>query len=168
MKGYIIQQVDKIVKEYHTRDPINLCSTLDNMNLYFHSLGGLLKGYYIYYQNQHNIVIEKSLTDIQRKIVIGHELGHAFLHTGYSRAFQETMLDNVYNKLELEANIFCAEFLISDEEIISLIKEYKTLSSITGELSLPDWLIDCKIQALKNKGYNLPYLYIVNKDSIKM
>ena len=168
MKDHIIKCVTELIDKYHTRDPLNLCTLFDDLNLHFHSLGDLLKGYYIYYQGQHNIVIETSLSRTEQKIIAGHELGHVFLHSGYSRAFQETMIGKTYNKIELEANIFCAELMIPDEEIISLMKTCGSISYLTGELSLPDWLIDCKIQALKNKGYDLPYLYIVTKDSIKM
>lgn len=167
MKDCIINTVSEIISTYKTRNPFELCDLIPNVNLYFHFLGDILKGYYLFYNDMHNIVIDNTLSRIDQLIVIGHELGHLFLHSQFAVAFRETGFDNT-DKIELEANIFCAELLISDENIISLINQSYPLDMISYEISYPAWLIDCKIQALKRKGYDLPFLYIANRSSIKM
>ena len=168
MKSHIIQDVERIVKEYNTRNPFALCEHLD-INLFHHNLGDILKGYYLFNNSQHNIVINTNICIDEQRIVLGHELGHAVEHSALSCAFTESRVGVNINKLETEANLFCAELLIPDEEILSLISYEYSFYSICEELCFPDWLLDYKIQMLINKGYsNFRYLYLANKDSIKM
>ena len=167
MKRNIINDVSDLVLKYNTRNPFTLCDYL-NINLFMHNLGSYLKGYYLMYNNNHNIVINETLFKSEQTIVLGHELGHVMEHSFIPRAFSESNIGSLEDKIELEANLFCAELLIPDMEILSLIDENYSFYSICEELGFPEWLIDCKIRLLIDKGYNeFRYLYIVNRNSIR-
>ena len=164
-KPSIAKSVSNLINQYHTRNPFELCDCL-GINIYRHNLGAL-KGYYLYLNNKHNIALNTALSRYEQKIILGHELGHALEHSGISRFFSETSLESG-DRIELEANLFCSELLISDKVLLSSVQYNPSLESLCEELCLPDWLIDCKIQMLISKGYtSFNYLYLVKKDSIK-
>lgn len=166
-KPSIINLVADLVDRYHTRDPFELCDYL-NINLYKHKLGSL-KGYYLFYNNNHHIVLNSNLTRREQRIILGHELGHALEHSGLSHFFSETAnLLESKDRIELEANLFCAELLISDIDILSFAEYDSSINNLCDCLALPDWLIDCKVQMLISKGYtDFHYMYIATKNSIK-
>lgn len=166
MKGCIIRDVEYLVTKYNTRDPFTLCELL-NINLFQHDLGKVLKGYYLYYNGFHNIVIDYHLDKTEQKVIIGHELGHVVEHSKISRAFTESRLGVDENTLEREANLFCAELLIPDEDFIQLAKLGYTFDAICEELNFDSWLVDLKIRMLNTKGYQFSCPYIATKDSIK-
>lgn len=168
MKKTIVSDVCEIINTHNTRDPFLLCNLL-HINLFYHNLYNILKGYYIFYNKQHNIVINNTISKNEQRIVLGHELGHAIEHASLSQAFTESRIGINGDKLEFEANLFCSELLIPDEEILSLINYEYSFGSICEELGFPPWLIDCKLHMLIYKGHKeLHYLYIANKNSIKI
>ena len=76
------------------------------------------KGFFLVSSRCKLIMINSDLPEsIQRSILV-HELGHADLHSDSAiSAFHEfTFLDDT-DRMEYEANIFAAEFLLNDEDV---------------------------------------------------
>ena len=71
-------------------------------------------GYVQIYEKNKVIFINSVLSEVQRRFVLAHEIGHAVLHPKSSYFFINE--NNYVSKIksEYEANIFAAEFLIDD------------------------------------------------------
>lgn len=83
---------------------------------------GLIRGYYNLVLRQKQIHINCNLKGVQKWFTATHELGHAIMHPKSNTPF---LLDNTYqsvDKLEIEANKFAVEFLISDDTLYEYLK----------------------------------------------
>ena len=84
------------------------------------------------------------------------------------RGFREVELFDRVNPTEYEANLFAAELLIDDDELLELLnQEDKSFFEMASELYVPAGLLDFKFRVLKNKGYHIDAPYIVNGDFLK-
>lgn len=107
---------------------------------------------------------------IVRRILCAHELGHASLHGKLAtmRGFQESELFDKSDPAEYEANLFSAELIIPDEELLDLINDRdKSFFSIAKELYVPAELLDFKFRILKSKGLRIESPYIARADFLK-
>lgn len=109
----IKKKVDSLIKKYETNNPFLLCKYL-KITVLFLELGKT-KGYFKKILRKKFIIINKNLSQFERKIVCAHELAHAILHSSNDMKF---MLDNNVmckrNILEIEANTFVAELLFDE------------------------------------------------------
>lgn len=77
------------------------------------------------------------------------------------------MFDMTY-RTEYEANLFAAELLIDDNELLDLLNDNeKSFFGVAKELYVPAELLDFKFHILKNKGYHLKAPYIAQADFLK-
>lgn len=154
---YITQQVALLIRRYGTRDPFEICKNLD-IRIRYRDLGKDIKAYFLCQSRIKNIVINQRTSNSVRRILCSHELGHAVLHRQFAamRTFQETEQFHSMNSTEYEANLFAAELLIDDKELIKQLTDYeKSFFDIAKELCVPTELLDFKLRILKNKGYFL-------------
>ena len=147
--------VKKLIKRYKTNNPYKLCEQMGIEVV--HADIGSLKGMYTCIKRNRFIVINESLEDVIKKIVCAHELAHDQLHRGMSSSswMKDYDLTIVNSKYEYEANMFAAELLVQEEELIALIKESKTLNEISKILYIDPNLISMKVKRLIDKGYDL-------------
>jgi Zn-dependent peptidase ImmA (M78 family) len=69
--------------------------------------------------------------------------------------FQETELFAMGHSMEYEANVFAADLLIDDKELLDMLgDENASFYSVARELYVPAALLDFKFRALKRKGYH--------------
>ncbi|MBQ8208930.1 MAG: ImmA/IrrE family metallo-endopeptidase [Clostridia bacterium] len=150
----IIKTVDKLIRQTDSRDPFEICRQL-GIRIRYHELGKI-KAYFFCQSRIKNIVINSNTDDIARKILCAHELGHAILHgrIASDHGFHEITLFDSTTPTEYEANLFAAELLISDDEIIDLM-DGKSFFEIAKTLCVPSALVDFKCQILKKKGYDI-------------
>lgn len=158
---FIIQTVIKVMKRHHTRDPFQICEKM-GIFVRYKDLGASLKAYYFVHSRIHNIILNQDVEPAFGKVLCAHELGHALLHTPQAGAlmFRELNVFDVTGHMEYEANLFAAELLIRDEDILRLGDESPlTIQGLAAELFVPVELIDFKLRILKHKGYtvNTPY-----------
>ncbi len=154
---YISDVVGNLVKKYGTRDPFEICKQL-KIRVRYKDLGVTLKAFYFYQSRIKNIVINSRAGTIVQHLLCSHELGHAVLHPSVAtiRGFQEIELFDTLSVAENEANLFAAELIISDNDLLALLNDKdKTFFSISKELCVPAELLDFKFRILKNKGYRL-------------
>ena len=166
---YISREANKLAHKYQTRDPYEICDVL-GVRIRLKDLGTHIKAYYFYQSRIRNIVLNRRVSEMVRRILAAHELGHAYLHQDIAmmKGFQELELFNMTQPTEYEANIFAAELLIDDEELLELLNDYeKSFFDVARELYIPAALLDFKFRVLKHKGYRIEAPYIANGDFLK-
>lgn len=120
-----------LTKKYNTSDPFELADAL-KIAVYYEELG-TINGYYNNPLRMKQIHINASLNEQDACFACAHELGHAVIHPNASTPFLRSKTFLSVDKLEIEANIFAVNLLISDE-IISENKNYSAeqLSRLLG------------------------------------
>lgn len=105
----------QLISKYQTNNPQEIAQELGIIVL-FEPLGDI-NGYYNTAFRQKLIHININLTERKQQFTIAHELGHALLHPKANTPFlREKTLFSI-NKLEIEANKFAVDLLITDEAI---------------------------------------------------
>lgn len=108
---------------------------------------GLIRGYYNLVLRQKQIHLNCNLEGTQRIFTATHELGHAIMHPKANTPF---LLANTYqsvDRLEIEANKFAVEFLITDETLYEYFKyqEY-TIDQVARVLGYKKELIELRLK----------------------
>ena len=124
------------IKLYNTRDPFKLADYL-NIEVQEGNLGDL-SGCYMYLKKHRCIFLNHNLDYAESKMVMAHELGHAIMHTRTNCCFMASKTLLLTSKVEIQANKFAAELLISDECIRDnagyTINQLSRLSGVHEEL----------------------------------
>ena len=166
---YISRTVEKLSRKYQTRDPRELCAAL-GVRIRLKDLGTSIKAYYFYHSRIRNIVLNSRVSEPIRAILVAHELGHDRLHKKIAmlKGFQEVELFDMARPAEYEANIFAAELLIDDKELLELLNDSdKSFFDVARELNVTAPLLDFKFRVLKHKGYSIVAPYIASGDFLK-
>lgn len=152
----IAEQVHRLVTRCGTRDPFRIAHLLGVYVLYPDGLVHL-KGFYRVIEGKRFIFLNASNSEAENRIVCGHELGHDALHREYAekQAFQEFELFGHASRHEYEANLFLAELLIEDEEMLSYVKDGKTNEEIARLTDTHPSLVALKCELLIAKGHSL-------------
>jgi len=164
MSSRIFDTVTDFTKKYYTRDPFVLAEAMD-VDVDFADLG-TLKGFYIVYKRGRYIVLNKSLTDSLSGIILAHELGHDILHRHLAEngGLKESSFFDMKSKPEMEANIFAANLLISDKEVMSYAEDGYTAEDMAKNLYVPYPLALIKISDMNKRGFNLNIPYTPRAD----
>ena len=152
----IRREVNRIRKRYGEPDPFRLCRAMDIL-LLERAMGayeGCCKGFYLMQSRIQTIVLNSDLSAPLQRVILAHELGHAVLHRKVSSvsAFHDFRLFEETSRYEYEANIFAAEYLIWDAEVLELLREDHSFSDMARQLCVPEELLDFKLRTLKRRG----------------
>lgn len=154
----ICEAVETIQKKYRESDPFRLCSAM-GIKLIFQSLGNdpdAIKGFFLESKRIRTITVNCDLPVVIQRIIVSHELGHAVLHRKSGvKAFHDMGLFDESSVTEKEANLFAAEYLLNDEEVLDTLNRDTTFFSAAAMLRVPAELLDFKFRVLKWKGYKL-------------
>lgn len=152
----IAEVVRRLVLRCGTRDPYRIAKLLGIYVLYPDGLLHL-KGFYRIIEGKRFIFLNSASSEQEQRIVCAHELGHDALHREYAekRAFQEFELFGHASRHEYEANLFLAELLIEDEEMLTYVKEGKTSEEIAHLTDTHPSLAALKCEMLIARGYPL-------------
>lgn len=105
------------------------------------------------------IFIKRDLCDSMKKIVLMHEIGHDRLHRDKADdcgGFAEyDIFDMCDHAMEYEANLFAAQFLISDEELYDCINCGYDIDKTAAALCTDRNLVALKVDILKKQGVKL-------------
>ena len=165
----ISEKINALAQKYDTKDPFTLCDNLD-IRIRYKDLGTALKAYYFYQSRIKNIVLNTRSGKIVQKTLCAHEVGHALLHGELAamRGFQELEMFDMTSRNEYEANLFAAELLIDDNELLELLNDNeKSFFDVARELYVPAELLDFKFRILKNKGYHIKEPYLAQSTFLK-
>ena len=152
---YIVNAARELVDLCQTRDPFKIAEEI-GITVNFYDLGSL-KGMYCIIKRNRMMAINSELDEYMQRLVCAHELGHDILHRAIVRdaLVREFELYHTKNTTELEANLFCAELLISDGDITELIERDYDLRQIAAALCVDENLAAIKTEILRRRGYHI-------------
>ena len=161
MKKYadICQAVERLTKKYDERNIYLLCKLLKIEILYwnFGTEDNAIKGFYYEKNRCKRIILNNSLPECVRRIIIAHELGHSILHKGYAlKGFREIIMYDESVITEKEANLFAAELLLDDDEVLDSMENYNNFMEMASVLRVPAELLCYKFNIMDEKGYDMP------------
>lgn len=113
MRKDIKKLVSHYVQKYNTRNPFELAEHL-NVQVQFGNLGSRA-GCYMFLKNHKCIFLNENLNELEKRVVMAHELGHAILHRKENCYFIRNKTFLLTSKNEIEANTFAAELLLPDD-----------------------------------------------------
>jgi Zn-dependent peptidase ImmA (M78 family) len=155
--------VKKLQKKFRTKDPFEIAEAC-NINIRYRDFNEL-KGMYTVIQRCPYIFLNNSLDEYMEKVVLFHELGHHFLHRHQAvSAFKEHGLYDMSSKLEIEANIFAANFIISDEDVMDNISYGYTSEQAAKALCVPHEMLLIKLKDMNSRGCKLNIPYVPKSD----
>lgn len=140
----IPELVKGLVKKYRTNDPEVMADYL-NVTMMSMPMGNNIAGYYKYIKRRKYIFINSNIKDdAYRRVILAHELGHSIMHRTQNCTFMNGYTLLLTSKIEKQANIFTAYFLIDD----NLLNEYRDFTreqfcSCTG---FPEELIKLRLK----------------------
>jgi Zn-dependent peptidase ImmA (M78 family) len=127
------------------------------------------KGFYLYQSRRHVITVNSDLPAALQRIILAHEVAHAVLHREVVklRAFHDFALYDNSSVYEYEANLFAAEYLLDDDEVMGKLSEDTFFVGVAQELRVPPELLDFKFRILKRKGWQVESPILANSDFLK-
>jgi Zn-dependent peptidase ImmA (M78 family) len=145
-----------LVKRYGTDNPFELARCLGVEVRYSDSFHKL-KGMYTVIARNRFIFLGLQNGEEMNRIVCAHELGHDQLHREAAKVgpMQEFALWDRSSEMEYEANVFAANLLLSDEEMLSYIAAGKSCGEIASLTANDPNLVALKVACLKDAGYQL-------------
>ena len=141
---YVYQAIAKLIRRHRTRDPFELMDAMHVQVRFYYDLTGT-KGFTRYFLRQYFVGINGNLSASEQRVVAAHELGHIVLHAEALKTaplFDTAVYDKRSNT-EYEANLFAAELLIPDEDVLECLKEH-TFFETAAILNVPAALLDFK------------------------
>lgn len=117
------------------------------------------KGAYKLILKNRFIFIKRDLCDSMKKLVLLHEIGHDQLHRDRANdcgGFCEYDIFDMRNRaMEYEANLFAAEFLISDKDLYECINCEYNIDMSASALCTDRNIVALKVDILKTRGARL-------------
>ena len=154
----IVDAVEKVKKRYQEDDPFRLCKAMGIFLLPqpFGKDEHAIKGFYLQEKRIKTITYNCDLPEVLQRIIVGHEIGHAQLHTkGGVHTFHDVGMFDESSRLEKEANLFAAELMLEDSDVLEALNADNTFFSAASSLYVPMELLDFKFRVMKWKGYKL-------------
>lgn len=152
---YILKAVRKLKKKYQTNDLYKICEKMGIL-INLRPMGSSpksAKGFFACNSRIPVITINSDLPGIVRRFILAHELGHAVLHAGAGiRLFHDMVLFDEKEATEKEANLFAAEILLEDQEVISYLQGGMSFFETAAVLNVPAELLDFKLRMMRMKG----------------
>ena len=155
----ISREVEQLIRQYDETNVARLCRAM-GVTVLFSPMGnfdGACKGFYLSQSRKQVIMVNSHLSEDLQAIIMAHELGHAVLHRRASgiRTFHDFVMFDETSQYEFEANIFAADLLMPDEEVLSLLNDDISFFAAASALQVPPELLDFKFRVLKRKGYKV-------------
>lgn len=162
-KNDIYKLVEKVKRKYHTNNPYEIAD-MCGIEIIYRSFEAM-KGMYTVMERNPYIFLNDKLDEFMEKVVMFHELGHHFMHRHHAvTTFKEHTLYDMTSKLEIEANTFAANFIISDDDV-----KHNTYYGFTSEqlaryLCVPHDLLLIKMEDMNAQGYDYNVCYNPRSD----
>jgi len=155
----------RLVRKYQTRDPFLIADEL-GITVLFSSDFKRQKGAFTLIGNNSFIFLNSNLSEYMQRLVCAHELGHALLHRklgGVPGGMMEFEIFDIKDETEYDANVFAANLLIDEEEVMEMAREGHDVVYIAKELNLNVNILLVKLNEMSKKGYDLRVPYEPNR-----
>ena len=146
--------VTQIIKQNGTRDPFEIA---DCMGIYVKVADiGRQQGFFRFIDDVPCIFISSKLNMFQRILVCAHELGHYFLHSDIAKesVLREFEMFNMKDVIEHEANVFAAELLLDEDELLNHLEDGYTVFQAASMLGYNINLLYIKLNEMNRRGYD--------------
>ena len=152
----IYDSVQSKIKKSRTRNPFTIAED-NGIMLIFDSNLNKMKGMYTIIKRNRIIIINDNMPERMQQIVCAHELGHDALHRQFAKdgGLREFMLYDMKSRPEYEANMYAADLLLDDEEVIELAKDGYDMQQVAGILNTDINLIGLKMASMNYRGFDL-------------
>lgn len=149
----IYELTEEVKRSCGTSNPIEIAEAL---NIMVRRSDGFktLSGMYTVIKGRRVIILNDNLPEPKSRTVLAHEIGHALLHGELAEGtvMRDFMLYDMSLRPEYEANLFAADLLLDDCEIIDLASVYGyTPAQIAAALKTDEDLVKIKIDSIKNR-----------------
>lgn len=153
-----------LVKKYGTRDPFIIAEELGITVIHWERFTRLKGMYRVILRNRY-IFLNAALPEQTAALVCAHEIGHDRLHRDLATGgvLQEYKLYDTSSRPEYEANMFAAELLIDDGDILPLIEEGYSAEQIAAQLETNVNLIALKVESLSQAGHRFGHVDYQNR-----
>lgn len=149
----IIRKAERLIRRFGTRNPWKIADSL-GVNIIEVPLKKQ-KGMYKVIKRNRYIFVKQDLDDVMKSIVIWHELGHDQIHRKLAAEFQEfNLFDMSKNTTEYEANLFAAQAMLPDDEILEYIYMGYDAGQIAQAMNSDINLVALKVTTLINRGHS--------------
>ena len=167
----IYNEVCALVRRCGTRDPAVLARE-KNILTAFVPMGtqeGCCKGFFIRHCRISHITVNSDLPGDLQRVVLAHELGHALLHSRSISAagFQDAQLYRTADPTEYEANLFAAELLLTDEDVLDALSRGLSSFQAAALLDVPAELLDFKVRSMQKRGCPVKAFEYAQSDFLK-
>lgn len=156
-REYVAREVFKIEEKYGLLSPEKLAAAMDVIVRYepMGTFEGCCKGFFICVCRVRHITINSDLQPEVQRVILMHELAHVVLHGDEGAAFHDFAVLDGADTREYEANIFAADYLLSDEEVLRTLGDGLSFFGAAAELGVPPELLDFKLRLMKRRGCKL-------------
>ena len=155
---YVYQKAEKLARRYRTRDPLELLSAMHVQVRFYYDLCST-KGFTRYLLRQYFVGINGNLPRSEQRIVAAHELGHIVLHASELRTAPlfDTAVYDKRSSTEYEANLFAADLLLRDEDVMESAGRPETgLEELCLSLGTTPGLMNFKLRSMYRRGLGIP------------
>lgn len=151
----------RLIRRFNTRDPFEIADEL-SITVLIRSDFVRQKGAFAVVGNNSFIFINDNLSEYMQRLVCAHELGHALLHRRLGTVpggMIEFEIFDIKDETEYDANVFAANLLIDEEEILEMAREGYDVVKIAKELNLNVNILLVKLNEMNKNGYDLRVPY---------
>lgn len=169
---YICAIVERLKRKYDETDPFRLAMAMGIIVEYafMGTNPESCKGFFLCQSRKKHITINCDLPRAMQRIILAHEIGHAVLHKEeltLLKAFHDFGLYDSTSRLEKEANLFAAEFLLDDDNVEKYIYASYDVFSMARSLRVPPEMLDFKLRIMKEKGWDINIPLMSNSNFLK-
>lgn len=154
---YIYEKVLMVQKKYGKTEPKWLAKNM-GIIVSYEPMGNAAescKGFFVTFSRKKHITINSDLKEEVQRIILIHEIAHAVLHSPLCSAFHDFALFDNTDIKEYEANMFAADYLISDNEVFETLKEDVSFFGAASILNVPPEILDFKFRLMKRRGFKI-------------
>lgn len=147
----------RLIRRFQTRDPFLIAEEL-GVTILFNSGFKRQKGAFAVIGNNSFIFINENMSEYMQRLVCAHELGHALLHRKLGAVpggLMEFEIFDIKDDTEYDANVFAANLLIDDDEVMEMAREGHDVVYIAKELNLNVNILLVKLNEMSKRGYDL-------------
>lgn len=153
---YIFKFATACASVYGTRDPIEIFR--QRSATVRHGAPDGDSGMICAAKGKVTVCLADDLSEPQKRAVASHLLGHAVLHRKRimsGKVYEEPLLGDAGGPAELEADLFAAELLITDDEVETLFKSGMSEGQIVSSFGTLRELVIKKLFSMRSRGKTL-------------